>query len=104
MEQTFFEWLQGTPIAVAVGESSFPGWNLAHGGLLLVLAPSSPWIRGLMDLASAPARHHLAERLLPRTWWVSPGPDHGPPDVQLRTPAYISNAFSSRWGCWWPRA
>jgi formate-dependent nitrite reductase membrane component NrfD len=70
MEQNFFEWLQSTPIAVAVGESWFPWVESTHVVFLaLVFGTILTVDARLVGLASRHLRvSYLAERLLPWTW------------------------------------
>ena len=70
MEQSFFEWLQNTPPAIAVGETWFPWVESAHVVFLAAVAGSILMVDArLLGLASQHLRiSYLATRLLPLTW------------------------------------
>jgi hypothetical protein len=70
MQQSFFEWLQNTPPAVAVGEVWFPWVESAHVVFLAAVAGSILMVDArLLGMGSRHLRlTHLAQRLLPLTW------------------------------------
>lgn len=70
MEQTFFEWLQTTPPAVAVGELWFPWVESAHVLFLALVAGTIFMVdTRLLGFASrALPVTYLTQRLLPWTW------------------------------------
>jgi hypothetical protein len=70
MQTTFFEWLQNTPPAVAVGETWFPWVESAHVVFLAAVAGSILMVDArLLGWASQHLRlTHVAQRLLPVTW------------------------------------
>ncbi len=70
MSTTFFEWLQTTPPAIAVGENWFPYVESAHVVFLAVVAGTIFIVdTRLMGLTSRHLRFsYLAERVLPWTW------------------------------------
>jgi hypothetical protein len=70
MEQSFLEWLQNTPPAVAVGEVWFPWVESAHVVFLAAVAGSILMVDArLLGLASQQLRFsYVAQRLLPLTW------------------------------------
>ena len=70
MDTTFFEWLQSTPPAVAVGETWFPYVESAHVVFLAAVAGSILMVDArLLGWASQHLRlSHVANRLLPVTW------------------------------------
>lgn len=75
MQQGFFEWLQATPPAVAVGEHWFPWLESAHVVFLALVAGTIFTIDArLLGLASrALPITYLTERLLPWTWGAFAG-------------------------------
>lgn len=70
MLQTFFEWLQNTPVAIKVGEDWFPYVESAHVVFLAAVAGTIFLVDGrLIGLASRKMSFtYLSERLLPWTW------------------------------------
>lgn len=70
MQTTFFEWLQNTAPAVAVGETWFPWVESAHVVFLAAVAGSILMVDArLLGWASQHLRlTHVAQRLLPVTW------------------------------------
>jgi hypothetical protein len=70
MEQSFFESLQNTSLAIAVGETWFPWVESAHVVFLAAVAGSILMVDArLLGFASQQLRiSYLAKRLLPLTW------------------------------------
>jgi hypothetical protein len=70
MESSFFETLQNTSLAIAVGETWFPWVESAHVVFLAAVAGSILMVDArLLGLASQQLRiSYLATRLLPLTW------------------------------------
>jgi hypothetical protein len=70
MEQSFLEWLQNTPPAVAVGEVWFPWVESAHVVFLAAVAGSILMVDArLLGMATQHLRFsYVAQRLLPLTW------------------------------------
>ena len=70
MLQTFFEWLQSTPLAVKVGEDWFPYVESTHVVCLALVAGTIITVDArLIGLASRHLRFtYLSDRLLPWTW------------------------------------
>lgn len=70
MIQTFFEWLQNTPLAVLVGESWFPYVESLHVVCLALVAGTIFIVDArLIGFASRQLRYtYLSTRLLPWTW------------------------------------
>ncbi|MEO6079942.1 MAG: DUF6644 family protein [Steroidobacteraceae bacterium] len=70
MFQTFFEWLQNTPLAVLVGETWFPWVESAHVVCLALVAGTIFTVDArLIGFASRQLRFtYVSERLLPWTW------------------------------------
>lgn len=66
----FFEWLQGTSLAVIVGESWFPWVESFHVVFLAAVAGTIFTVDArLLGLASRQLRYsYMAQRLLPWTW------------------------------------
>ncbi|MEO8315374.1 MAG: DUF6644 family protein [Pseudomonadota bacterium] len=70
MLQTFFEWLQNTPLAVKVGEDWFPYVESTHVVFLALVAGSILTVDArLIGFASRQLRFtYVSDRLLPLTW------------------------------------
>ena len=70
MNQTFFDWLQNTSLAVMVGEDWFPWVESAHVVCLALVAGTILTVDArLIGLASRQLRFtYLSEQLLPWTW------------------------------------
>lgn len=70
MIQTFFEWLQNTPLAVTVGENWFPYVESAHVVFLALVAGTIFTVDArLIGFASRQLRFsYVSEKLLPWTW------------------------------------
>src|SRR5437868_1868548 len=70
MQQSIFEWLQSTRLAVAVGENWFPWVESTHVVFLAVVAGSILTVDArLLGIAQQQLRiSYIAQRLLPITW------------------------------------
>ncbi len=70
MLQSFFEWLQNTPLAVKVGEDWFPYVESAHVVFLALVAGTILTVDArLIGFASRQLRFtYVSDRLLPWTW------------------------------------
>jgi formate-dependent nitrite reductase membrane component NrfD len=73
--QGFFEWLQSTPLAVAVGENWFPWVESTHVVFLAAVFGTIITVdTRLLGLASRHLRvTYLAEKMLPWTWLAFAG-------------------------------
>lgn len=75
MLQTFFEWLQNTPLAVKVGEDWFPYVESSHVVFLALVAGTIFTVDArLIGFASRQLRFtYVSDRLLPWTWGAFAG-------------------------------
>lgn len=70
MHQSFLEWLQNTPIGIAVGETWFPWVESTHVVFTALVAGSILTVDArLLGMAMPQLRlSYVAQRLLPLTW------------------------------------
>jgi len=70
MQQSFFEWLQNTPIGVAVGETWFPWVESTHVLFTAVVAGTILTVDArLLGMGLRKLRvTYIAQRILPLTW------------------------------------